>query len=288
MSSMEDLPKDLQAIFIDVDGTLRNPDGEISARNQAALKLAKENGILPIICTGRPRGHARDLGLEVGADDYCVCCNGAGILDIKNDRLLYKRLTPPESILKLYDYLAESLPRSEEIAWDFKCVDADYSTRDDEYSVSKGRIPITEPLADFLQQHEVMQLVLVHRTDTDLMRQASRLIAESDFGLKILNQQKYMVDPSFPKRGVPYIDVGDRAISKGLGVREFCKIMNFSPERCAAIGDDINDLSMFEACGFRVAMANSLPEVLAVANYVTLSNAEDGVADFIEKVVKIS
>lgn len=284
---MKNLPKHLQAIFIDVDGTLRNPDGEISERNRAALRLAKEHGILPVICTGRPRGHARNLGLEVGADDYCICCNGAGVLDIKNDRLLYKRLTPAESILGLYRYLAESLPRSEEIHWDFKCVDADYSTRNDEYSIGKGRIPITEPLEVFLHSHEVMQLVLVHRTDTDLMRQASNLIAESNFGLKILNQQKHMVDPSFPDRGVPYIDVGDQMISKGLGVREFCKILDFAPENCVAIGDDINDLPMFEVCGFRVAMENSLPEVLAVADYITLSNAEDGVADFIEKVVSL-
>ncbi len=285
---MKDLPKNLQAIFIDVDGTLRGPDREVSERNRAALKLAKEHDILPIICTGRPLGHARNLALEVGADDYCVCCNGAGVLDVQQNRLLYKRLTPAESILRLYDYLAESLPHSEEIFWDFKCEDADYSTRNDEHTIEKGRIPITEPLEDFLQAHEVMQLVLVHCTDVNLMREASRLISESNFGLKVLNQQKHMVDPSFPNRGVPYIDVGDQTISKGLGVREFCRIMNIAPEHCVAIGDDINDLTMFEACGFKVAMANALPEVLAVADYITLSNAEDGVADFIEKVILAS
>lgn len=283
---MRNLPDKPAAIFIDVDGTLRNDQREVSARNRAALRLANAHGIQTVICTGRPRGHALRLCRELDSGNYCVICNGAGVLDVKNDNLLYRRLTPAESTLKLYDYLRANLPGSEEIFWEFKCVDADYTTEQNEANADKNRILITEPLDKFLHNHETMQLVIVHRTNGELMLKASQLIAESNFGLKILNQQKHMVDPSFPSIGVPYIDIGDESISKGLGVREFCRIMNFAPENCIAIGDDLNDLPMFAACGFKVAMGNALPEVLAVADYVTLDNAHDGVADLIEKIVQ--
>ena len=58
-------------------------------------------------------------------------------------------------------------------------------------------------------------------------------------------------------------------------------------EEIAAFGDDENDIDMLKACGLGVAVSNALPDVVEAADQTTLSNEEDGVADFIERSVLI-
>ena len=65
---------------------------------------------------------------------------------------------------------------------------------------------------------------------------------------------------------------------KGLALQRFAEHLGLGLENCMAFGDGANDLTMIQAAGVGVAMSNACPEVLAAADYVTLSNDEDGVA----------
>ena len=66
--------------------------------------------------------------------------------------------------------------------------------------------------------------------------------------------------------------------NKGNSLRRFAENLSFTLDNCMSFGDGLNDLSMIEAAGTGVAMANAHPQVLAVADLVTASNDEDGVA----------
>ena len=66
--------------------------------------------------------------------------------------------------------------------------------------------------------------------------------------------------------------------NKGNSLRRFAEHLGFTLANCMAFGDGLNDLSMVEAAGTGVAMANAHPDVLAAADVVTASNDEDGVA----------
>ena len=66
--------------------------------------------------------------------------------------------------------------------------------------------------------------------------------------------------------------------NKGNSLRRFAEHLGFTLENCIAFGDGLNDLSMIEAAGTGVAMANAHPQVLAAADLVTATNDEDGVA----------
>ena len=70
---------------------------------------------------------------------------------------------------------------------------------------------------------------------------------------------------------------------KGNALRRFAEHLGLTLENCAAFGDGLNDLSMVQAAGLGVAMANAVPEVKAAAARVTLSNDEDGVAAVLEE-----
>ncbi|MBO7653363.1 MAG: HAD hydrolase family protein, partial [Kiritimatiellae bacterium] len=66
-------------------------------------------------------------------------------------------------------------------------------------------------------------------------------------------------------------------------LQRFAEALGLTLDNCMALGDGLNDLTMIRAAGLGVAMANAHPDVLAVADAVTASNDEDGVAKAIER-----
>jgi hydroxymethylpyrimidine pyrophosphatase-like HAD family hydrolase len=76
-----------------------------------------------------------------------------------------------------------------------------------------------------------------------------------------------------------------QGVDKGLGVLHLCKSLNINPQRVLAIGDSDNDIPMLEAVGFGVAMGNSSPGVMAVAQYKAPAVEADGAAIALQELV---
>ena len=82
-----------------------------------------------------------------------------------------------------------------------------------------------------------------------------------------------------------YADISAKDVNKWTAIVELMKILSVNSDEVIAIGDNINDISMIENAGLGVAMENGAPEVKNIADFVTNSNDEDGVANVIEKFV---
>ena len=76
-----------------------------------------------------------------------------------------------------------------------------------------------------------------------------------------------------------------KGIGKGESLLEIAKYYDIPIEDTIAFGDEENDLTMIEAAGIGVAMGNAIDLVKEAADYITLSNDEDGIADYLEKFV---
>ena len=70
---------------------------------------------------------------------------------------------------------------------------------------------------------------------------------------------------------------------KVQAIKSLAKCLNIELSNIIAFGDDLNDIEMLEQCGYGIAVSNAIEEVLNIADYITDSNDEDGVAKFIEK-----
>ena len=81
------------------------------------------------------------------------------------------------------------------------------------------------------------------------------------------------------------IEINAAGVNKGKGLLELGEILGISREEIMAFGDGDNDIAMLREVGFGVAMQNADEEVKAVADYVTGSNDEDGVAKAIARFV---
>ena len=80
------------------------------------------------------------------------------------------------------------------------------------------------------------------------------------------------------------LEIGGRTTSKADAIANLCKFLSISEENVMAVGDSPNDGAMIEAAGLGVAVANALDEVKEKADYITLSNNDNGVAYAIKKI----
>ena len=85
-----------------------------------------------------------------------------------------------------------------------------------------------------------------------------------------------------------FLEVLPNNTTKGIGLQEIANIFNYSKDEIMAIGDAENDISMLEFAKYKVAMKNANDSVKKIANFITKSCEEDGVAFAIEKVLNIA
>ena len=240
--------------FFDLDGTLLNADSELDDEVIDALAQIKKNGVLPFIATGRGHFELPRIMKPAGITG-AITMNGQYI--IYDDETIFKSAIPTTAITKLLE-LADS------------CDEALSFYDDDHYWVSQlteyareayGHFHQTMPVADrnaYLTDEVNMLLVL-----TDKLSQVAfykERIPELNF---------YMNSPSS-------IDVTNSFINKGTGVAEVKKIFGFTGETYA-FGDGRNDLDLLAACDHKTAMGNAVPELKALADFVTTDNTNHGI-----------
>ena len=83
------------------------------------------------------------------------------------------------------------------------------------------------------------------------------------------------------------LELTDREGSKGAALAALCQMLNIPTAQVMALGDADNDIGMLQTAGIGVAMSNAIPEVQAAADWITLSNEEDGVAHAIHSLLGI-
>ncbi|HBQ3780498.1 sugar-phosphatase [Klebsiella pneumoniae] len=266
----------IKLIAIDMDGTLLLPDHTISPAVKAAIAAARERGVNVVLTTGRPyagvHSYLKELHMEQPGD-YCITYNGALVQKAGDGS------TVAQTALSYDDYrFLEQLSR--EVGSHFHALDRNTlytANRDISYYTVHESYVATIPLV-FCEAEKMdpkIQLLKVMMIDEPaILDQAiARIPAEV--------KEKYTVLKSAPY----FLEILDKRVNKGTGVKSLADALGIKPEEIMAIGDQENDIAMIEFAGVGVAMDNAIPAVKEAANFITKSNLEDGVAFAIEKYV---
>ena len=265
-----------RAVFIDIDGTLKNDSGEISDRTKEAVKEAVKSGIIVVICSGRPIRSTIEVSKKSFASEFIITSNGAYGYNHKENKCVFKNPMKKDSCIKLYNLAKENdvnfIMNTEKGRFVLKETNNEYDTI------------LSESIESFVEKLDVMQCLL-QDSSFEKIRDLKPYIEKIE-SVAIKNQSKSLTNPKVPPREVTYYDVADEKTSKGFGVKKMCKALNIDLKDAISIGDDYNDISMFEQTGLSVVMGNANDEVKSKAKYETLSNNEDGVAIFLEKLLK--
>jgi Cof subfamily protein (haloacid dehalogenase superfamily) len=263
-------------IAADLDDTLLNENLQISLRNKVAIQKAVELGIGFVIATGRmfktSISYFEDLGLN--GDCPLINYHGALVKASQSKKIIYHR--PLDNNLAIA--VSEEAERRDCHVSIF-INDNLYINEESDYSRYYQSLANIDPqpvgrLSDFLKQNGAnpSKISIIRWDGTiDMIETELRDI----FGprLSILQSRPY------------FLEITDQKATKGQTLNWLAEQMGIKPEEVIAFGDGHNDLDMLSYAGLGVAMANARTELLEVADLITSSNNEDGVARVIEKYI---
>lgn len=264
------LPHRIRLMVSDVDGTLVNREKEVAPATVEAVKRLRAAGVAFAAVSARPPRGMRIL-VEALKLDIFGGFNGGSIL--RGDF----------SVLEEHFVAAEAARKGIEVmqargasVWVFADNEWFITDPDNVYVAGEIRTVAFQPtlVSDFGDHVTRAGKIVFSSTDFDML-------ARSEPELQALLGEGATARRSQAK----YLDLTPPGTDKGHAVRAFAEHYGVPLDEVAVIGDMANDLPMFEVAGLAIAMGNASDAVKQQADFVTLSNAEDGVADAIAQYV---
>lgn len=262
-------------ITSDVDGTLIDDRERIPMHVRSAIRRAISAGTVFALATGRPPRWIHPVLEQLGLKPVCVCANGAIVYDAATDTMLDVCNLAPAALQTIADIATEALAphggagfaveRAGESAWaperELFLVSPHYVPA--WFSADNGMVPLDE---------------LLGAPAIKLLIRNERLSSKEIFDLVAPHIPVELAHATF---SVPdgLIEVAAPGVTKARGVQVLADRIGARAEDVVAFGDMPNDIEMLQWAGLGVAMENAVPELKAVADEVTLSNNEGGLAE---------
>ena len=262
-------------LVLDIDGTLTNSQKQITPRTKRALMKAQEHGVKLAIASGRPTcgvlPFAKELELEKYGG-YILSFNGAKVINCATGDVIFDQLLPVELLPEIYDLSQKN--KVNILTYQDDTVITE--TPDDPYIAIEARINGIEirPVASFKEHVCFPVTKCLMLGDGDYLAKVEEIVrAQLGDRLNIFRSEPY------------FLEIMPQNIDKAYSLGELLKKLGLSKDEMIACGDGFNDKSMLHFAGLGVAMANAQDAVKKVADYITLSNDDDGIAKVVEKFI---
>lgn len=247
-------------LFIDLDGTLRNSHRVITKVTKKAIQKTIASNDRIIITSGRNAMYLKPILLDLNINDFFIASDGAIIYDLKNDKVEKEHFIAEEDLIYI-------LSNIENVTYTASNSTNYY------YNIKEKNMKLPK----------ISEITIISKNKKTILKLMS-LISLRD-NVNISNYSRYLID----KKNKPtfyYFDVTSSKASKGLSAQYLYKKLGYKQNQTIAIGDSINDISMFKKVGYKVAMENAIPQLKEISDEITLSNNENGVKVYLEKRLK--
>lgn len=263
----------IEAIVLDVDGTLLNGNHQLTARTEAAIKAAVAQGVTVVLATGKTPHACAWLVQKLGLKAPGIYLQGLYIVDAAN-KVLYEQIVSPAIARQVITYAEDR--GFTILAYNGPRIMVRAASKEAESATVKYHEPAPEvvgALQNLLPETRLHKLLVVGDP-----RQITAL--RWQLGIQLGGAARLM------QAGLPHmLEILPPGGSKATALRHLLKELGIKPEAVLAIGDAENDIEMIELAGVGVAMGNASDKVKAAAKHVTATNEEDGVGLAIEKYV---
>jgi len=283
-------------IAIDLDGTLLNSYGEISNENEMAIKNAISKGAKVVLTSGRTNSAIDNYANLVGADEYMISGNGAAIYDLQKKETIFNSYIKKSKILEIVKVCEENSMYYN--IYTEKCVITKSLNYNTLFYYSENlkkppekwtRIVIVNNMANYIEnlQDETFLKVTVCDEDKSIFQRIIAklkedeeidVIEESHMSRKMVKSQGKIIPLEYY-----YTEITNKNVNKWIAIKFLIDKFNILPEEVIAIGDNSNDEEMVKNAGLGVAVENGSPVLKQIADEVTESNDENGVANVIKK-----
>lgn len=253
----------IRLVATDLDGTLLRRDGTISLRTRALLASLIAQDIPVVMVSARPPRDLRPIADYLGIEGIAIASNGALVVELATGSIVDHWPLSPEVATRLVIELRRALPDAY-----FGVESGLRAGWESGYLAIRGRAPEPEAWIDdalTLCATPVYKLKMRHPTlSADEMLALGREIAGDD--------------AVATHSGARLLEMSAVGVDKASALAALCARLDIAPSSVAAFGDMPNDIQMLRWAGYGVAVANAHSEVLSVADAVTTSNEDDGIA----------
>lgn len=266
----------IKLVSSDIDSTLIDNVHPICERNIQAISYLKEKNVTFALCTGKSYAISKDFCKKVGAD-FGIFGNGSHCVNLTTNKDIFKRTLSINSITKCLE-LAKEYGMHVHANTDTGIISEKLEYLDLRNSLLfPGKIEIKE-VSDIYNtlvtgNAQILQLVL--SSVEDLSEFKSKL--QQVEGISITHiRKKGKYRDNIINKDYEYLDISTSNVSKENAVNALSNYLGIPQEQILAIGDNINDISMFNVAGIGVAVNNAYDEVKVAADFVTENSAGDG------------
>jgi Cof subfamily protein (haloacid dehalogenase superfamily) len=273
-------PRKIRALALDLDGTALLPDTTFGERTVLCLKNLISRDMQVLFATGRAIEGALRYCTAVGAQGPMVFFNGAEVVDIPSGKMLSVHLLDLDVVDFGIDiarsmgvYYQIYLPAGiGESKWEALLMEKP-GPEAEMYRNHTGITPVAMDLKAAIAGPEVRGCVKAMFVTGPSLHEEIRQKMLGRFGGRIT------VTRTFPT----FLEVMNTGVSKGEGLTTALRSRGLAPEEVIACGDEENDLPMFNVAGFSAAPSNAREKVREAADFVFGSNADEGLAAFLEE-----
>ncbi|MCH7964945.1 MAG: HAD family hydrolase [Bacteroidetes bacterium] len=278
MSDKERL-KNIKIVVSDLDGTLLKNDGSVGEETKKLIRELHNYDVLFSFATGRLHSAVTDIAKDLEIKNPIISLDGSVIKDFPSGETIF------ESFLKI-KYVEKAVKYADDYLLNVALCHADaiYFTEFNtvipnllnKFGAKYKEVSSYDNLLD-----KTLEIVLAGDNKESIEFVKDKFTFPYAFGC---NASYYR---SQSKRGLYYLDIRRAGSSKGKGLKRLLKYLHIKPHQSVVMGDWYNDISMFESDAIKVAVANSIPELIRNADHVTeRSNNNEGPAEFLEMILR--
>jgi len=274
------LSSSIRLLATDIDGTLLNPQFQISDGDLQALRRAHAAGIEIVLVTGRRHTFALPIARQLGFDLWLISSNGAVTRSLRGERF-HRDLMPAATCRRLCGAM-QAFRGNTVLTFDKEVKGAIVMERMDEIGVSIRRwleknmefVDLVVPIEDALVADPVQAMFC-----GTMARMNQALVALEAAGM---DDSITVLRTEYPERDLSMIDILNAGCSKGHALERWAKHRGYRREEVMALGDNHNDVEMLEFAGHPVIMGNACEELRARGWRITRGNDACGVAAAVE------
>ena len=284
-------------VAIDLDGTMLNRYGIVTEKTKQVIEQVQKNQIEVIIASGRPIDSIKTIAKEIKSENYFISGNGAILYDIKKDEILYENTLKKTKVLDIikiceensifYNIYTEKEIISKTLNYNVLYYYKENLNKDEE---NKTHINIVEDIYDYIlnRDEKIIKITICDNNQTIFNSIIRRLneIGEIEV-LDVSHMSRKTIKQGTEDIAIEYFytEISAKNVNKWNALEFLAEKMNVKKEEIITIGDNINDKKMIECAGLGIAMQNGAPDVQKIADYLTESNDNDGVAKALETVL---
>lgn len=255
----------------DIDGTLLNNKSELTENTRETIKRAVDAGLFFTIASGRPIQGIEGINRQLNLDVPYITYNGAMVIMGKNREILYERYLTQNDAKDIIG-LAEKHKVTYMVWKDNQLYVPEYNEIIEKYMQFSKVKPVKIESIEKLTENGVTK-ILWHDDAEKIVEHQNQL------------GQYLSANVNFHASLPIYLEFVDKKASKGIALEQLGNYFDIKKSEIIAVGDGFNDISMIEYAGLGVAMGNAPDAVKEKADYITLSNEEDGLAHVINKLI---